>query len=324
MKSIKLFFVAALLLALGPIALAQWDVRHYPGSDYEGRAFVFEEVAADIYHARGTGNLMVGSNSAVIVNDDHVMVVDSAISPVAAVALAAELAEITDKPIRYVINTHFHFDHAHGNQVYPAGVQVIGHEFTYDMLTSGESMGRSYDRYSDWFASTPGGKEGQEGLLPTPPNMTLSEDLTLYLGGREVQLLFLGRGHTGGDVVVYLPAEKILMTGDLLLETMPFMGDAFPEDWVETLEKLKTLDFDIVMPGHGQPFSDPARIGRLQHLLSDIWERSVDSCEQNLTAEQAAADIDLTDHATDYPEITAPGAPIAVVERVYELRDCNP
>ena len=307
-----------------PAALAQWDARNYPGSNFDGPAFVFEEIAADIYQARGTGNLMVGSNAAIIVNEDDVIVIDSHISPVAAVALAQELTSITDKPIRYVINTHFHFDHAHGNQVYPADVQIIGHEFTYEMLVNGSSMGRTYDRFADWLASTQGGLEGQEGLIPTPPNTTLSESLTLYRGSREIQLLYFGRGHTGGDVVVYLPAEKVLITGDLLLESVPFMGDGFPVDWIETLEKLKALEFDVVVPGHGRPFSDRERIDRLQSLLADLWDKAGDSCNENLSAEQAAAQIDLTDHTTGYPSITGAGAPIATVERIYELRDCEP
>jgi len=322
MRDIRLIVLAAILA--GPAAAeAQWDVRSYPGSDFNGPAFIFEEVAEDIYHARGTGNLMVGSNAAVIVNEDDVVVVDSYISPVAAAAMAAELIAITDKPIRYVINTHFHFDHAHGNQVYPAGVQIIGHEFTYEMLANGESVGRSYNRFADWIASVPGGPEGQDGLVPTAPTMTVSDSMTLHRGDREIRLLFLGRGHTGGDVVVYLPAEKILITGDLLLESVPFMGDAYPTDWVETLDKLKDLDFEIVMPGHGRPFSDRGRIDRLQRLLADVWEKAVDACNRDLSAEQAAAQIDLTDHAPAYPEIAGRGAPLAVVERVYDLRDCE-
>ena len=123
--------IFALLIFQLPVALAQWDVRNYPGSNFDGPAFVFEEVAPDIYQARGAENLMVGSNAAIIVNDDGVVVIDSNISPVAAAALAEELKAITDKPIKYVINTHFQFDHAHGNQIYPAAVQIIGHEFTY-------------------------------------------------------------------------------------------------------------------------------------------------------------------------------------------------
>ena len=154
--------------------------------------------------------------------------------------------------------------------------------------------------------------------------MTLSDKLTLYRGGREIQLLFFGRGHTGGDVVVYLPAEKILFAGDLLLESMPYMGDGFPTDWIDTLERLKGLEFDTVVPGHGLPFSDRERIGRLQSLLAQLWEKTGESCDENLSAEQAAEQIDLTDHTTAYPQISGPGVPIATVERIYELRGCEP
>jgi hypothetical protein len=162
-KQITVLF--AVLAFQSPAALAQWEIRNYPGSNFEGPAFVFEEVAEDIYQALGTGNVMVGSNTAIIINDDDVVIVDSNISPASAAALAAELKVITPKPIRYVINTHFHFDHAHGNQIYPADVEVIGHEYTYEMLVDGSSMGRTYQDYTDWIASEPGGAEGQpEGI----------------------------------------------------------------------------------------------------------------------------------------------------------------
>ena len=324
MNTIKITFVIALLAFQVPKALAQWESRSYPGSNFEGPAFVFEEVAEDIYQARGTDNVLVGSNTAIIVNEEDVVIVDSNISPASAAALAEELKSITDKPIKYVINTHFHFDHAHGNQIYPDDVQIIGHEFTYEMLANGESVGRTYGRFSDWLATSPGGAEGQQGLAPTPPNMTLADKMALYRGDREIQVLFFGRGHTGGDVVVYLPAEKILFSGDLLLERMPFMGDGYLHDWVQTLENLKSLDFDTVVPGHGRPFSDRARIDRQQSLLTDLWERIGKSCNGDMSAAQTAEQVDLTDHAAAYSQIDGPGMPIATVERVYELRGCEP
>ena len=201
----------------------------------------------------------------------------------------------------------------------PAEVEVIGHEFTREMLASGESVGRTYQGFQEAMSASPGYVEGQQGLVPTPPTTTLSERMTLHRGGREIQLLFFGRGHTGGDVVVYLPEERALISGDLLLPGLPFMGDGFPEDWVNTLEALKSLPTDVVIPGHGQPFEDLGRIDALQSYLRDLWERTTDARAQGLTADQAAAQIDMTDHADDYPGITAPGAPITAVERIYEL-----
>jgi cyclase len=316
-------FVSIVLALQAPAALAQWYSIDLPGMEFDGSAFQFEEVAEDIYQAQGTGNLLVGSNAAIIVNENDVIVIDSHISPAAAVALARQLPSITTKPIRYVINTHFHFDHAHGNQVYPPEVQIIGHEFTYEMLATGESIGRTYEHFKDWISSQPGGAQGQQGLIPTPPNMTMADRMTLFRDGREIQLLFFGRGHTGGDIVVYLPQEKILFTGDLLLESIPFMGDAYPSDWIETLEGLSQLDFNVVVPGHGRPFADRARIGHLQSLLTDLWQRAKQSCDQGMSAELAAEKIDISNHSEAYSTLTGPGVPIEAVERVYELTGCG-
>ena len=294
-----------------------------PGSDFEGPAFEFQQVREDVYQARGTGNVAVGSNAAVIVNDDDVLLVDSHISPAAAAALMDELEAITTRPVRYVVNTHFHFDHAHGNQIYGPDVEIIGHEFTREMLVGGESVGRTYQGFQEAMGSQPGYVEGQEGLVPTPPNTTLSERLTLFRGGREIRLMFFGRGHTGGDVVVHLPEERVLVTGDLLLEGLPFMGDGFPADWVDTLEELKALDFDVIVPGHGAPFSDRGRIDALQSYLRDLWQRVGDAHASGLTAEEAAERVDMSDHASDYPSITGPGVPPTAVTRIYELLDAG-
>ena len=184
--------------------------------------------------------------------------------------------------------------------------------------------GRTYLRFSDYFANSPGGAEGQQGLVPTPPDLTLADKMTLYRGDREIQLLFFGRGHTGGDVVVYLPAERVLFSGDLLLEGVPFMGDGFLHDWVQTLENLKALDFDMIVPGHGRPFSDRARIDRQQSLLTDLWQRIGEHCDGGISAAQSAEQIDMTDHASAYSQFEDTGVPIATVERVYEIRDCTP
>ena len=290
-----------------------------PGSDFEGPAFEFEQVLDGVYQARGTGNVAVGSNAAVIINEDDVLLVDSHISPAAASALLSELTAITEKPVRYVVNTHFHFDHAHGNQIYPAEVEVIGHEFTREMIANGESIGRTYQGFQEAMAGQPGYVEGQEGLVPTPPTTTLSERMTLHRGGREIRLLFFGRGHTGGDVVVHLPHERALITGDLLLPGVPFMGDGFPEDWVDTLEELKALPVDVVIPGHGSPFSDLGRIDALQSYLRDLWARTLEARSEGLTAAEASERIDMSDHSDDYPAITGPGVPLTAVTRMYEL-----
>lgn len=314
------------LLALAacqpPDATSEPDGPLPPGSDFSGPAFEFERVTEDVYQARGTGNVSVGANASIVINEEDVLVVDSHVSPAAAAALMRELRAVTDKPIKYVVNSHFHFDHAHGNQVYPDDVEIIGHEFTREMLDSGESVnGHTYETMRLTWADQPGFTEGQEGLVPTPPTMTLSDRMTLFRGGREIQLLFLGRAHTGGDVVVYLPEERILMTGDMLMARPPYMGDGFPLEWVETLEGLKRLDFAMVLPGHGTPFTDRARVDHLQAYLRDFWARASAAHADGLSAEQAAAQMDMSDHSGNYASLTGPGVPLAAVQRIYQLLD---
>ena len=97
--------------------------------------------------------------------------------------------------------------------------------------------------------------------------------MTVYLGSREIRLLLLGRGHTAGDVVVYLPQERVVATGDLLVENTSYMGDAFFTEWIDTIETLKKLDFDTVLPGHGQAFTGKAKLDHWQAYLGTSGRR---------------------------------------------------
>ena len=320
-----------------------------PGLEYQHPAFEFTEVVDGIYNARGTGNLPVWCNAAVIINESDVVIVDSHITPAAAAALLNELREITQKPVRYVINTHFHFDHVYGNQIYPADVEIIGHEFTRDAIASGGSIsGRAYDLYIGRIPTqisllreqldTVSDQEeraeleqrlaNQENLLagvqavePTAPNIAFSQCLTLYRGEREIRILFLGRGHTGGDLVVHLPREGILITGDLVMSRLSYMGDAYFLEWVETLEQLKSLEFDWIIPGHGLPFQDRSRINYFQSYLRDFWKRTQTLYEAGVSAREAAEQIDMRDHAEHYPQIQSVGVHQHATARAYELLD---
>jgi glyoxylase-like metal-dependent hydrolase (beta-lactamase superfamily II) len=340
-----LLIVAAAALSFVARPVAVQRVRP-PGADFNGTAFRFNEVRPGIYHAVGTGALSVGCNAAVVVNDTDVLVIDSHSTPAAAWALAEQVRAITDKPIRYVINTHFHWDHAHGNQIYGPDVEVIGHEFTRRMLATGESMrGRSYDLFvgaipaqvaqlRERIAAMPEGdarsKLGDQlrfqeqyllatrSVRPAPPTLTLTDALTLHRGGREIRLLFLGRGHTGGDVVVHLPQERVVATGDLLTAGPSYLGDAYVPEWVETLDRLRGLDFDTVLPGHGDAFEGKAKIDHFQAYLRDFWQQARTLHDQGLSAEEAARRIDLRKHAPHYPAIRDVGVLNHGVYRAYD------
>jgi glyoxylase-like metal-dependent hydrolase (beta-lactamase superfamily II) len=303
-----------------------------------------------IYHAVGTGALVVVGNSQIIVNDADVVVVDDHVSPAAAWVLLEELKEITNKPVSTVINTHFHFDHAHGNQIFAPTVDIIGHEFTRRMLMGQSTAMPLYKNYvggmpqqiedmKKRLAAEPDAARqatlrgqilaaennlaSQQELKPTPPNITLRSEMTLYRGDREIQIRFLGRGHTAGDVVVYLPKEKVVCTGDFLTSALSNMSDAYVNEWSSSLDELKKLDFDTVMPGHGDPFTDKAKIDYFQAYLRDVWTEVSRLKQLGVPAEDAAKRADLTKHKDHFPGIQGPGVPLLGVTRIYELLDAS-
>ncbi len=318
-----------------------------PGAGHTPPAFTFHQIRDDVYLAVGTGSLAVGANAAVVINEADLLLVDSHVSPAAASVLLEELKQITDKPVRYVVNTHFHFDHAHGNQVYASDVEILGHEFTHRMLASGGSVeGRSYRRFIGSIPERIASLRAQldtttlaadreslqhriqiqesyriatAAVRPTPPTVTMDGRLTLYRGDREIRLEFFGRGHTGGDVVVYLPQERVLITGDLLSAGLPYMGDGYIPDWIETLERLKDLEFDVVLPGHGQAFRERDRIDDLQSYLSDFWAQVTELWRSGVSAEEAARRIDMRSHASNYPGIRSVGVDLDAVSGAYEI-----
>jgi glyoxylase-like metal-dependent hydrolase (beta-lactamase superfamily II) len=339
----------ALAITIGLLALVAVAAqsRRPAGTAHKGVAFKFNKVRDGVYHAIGTGALAVVGNSSVIVNDDDAIVVDDHVSPAAAWVLLEEIKTFTNKPVRTVINTHFHFDHAHGNQIFDPTVQIIGHEFTRRMLLSNSIGMPLYQNYvngmpnqiadlkkriaetSDAAAKaklqtqlsvTENNLASQKELRPTPPNVTLNTQMTLFRGKREIQIRYLGRGHTAGDVVVYLPNEKVVITGDFLTSGLSNMSDSFPTEWADSLDALKKLDFDTVMPGHGEAFTDKAKIDYFQAYLRDVWTEVSRLKQQGVSAEEAAKRADLTKHKGNLP-IQGPGVPLIAAQRIYELLD---
>ena len=130
-------WVSLAIAATIPGGVMAQRAKRPPGANHIGRAFEFKQVAEGVYQAVGTGTMGVGANAAIVINESDVLVVDSHVSPAAAWVLLDELKTITAKPVRYVVTTHYHYDHAYGNQIYGPGVEIIGHEFTRQMLLAG-------------------------------------------------------------------------------------------------------------------------------------------------------------------------------------------
>ena len=317
------------------------------GTAHNGNAFRFNKVTEGVYHAIGTGSLAVVGNSSVIVNDNDVIIVDDHVSPAAAWVLLDEVKTLTKKPVTTVINTHFHFDHAHGNQIFDPSVQIIGHEFTRQMLLGNSTAMPLYQNYLTGMPGqidtlrkrvadekdpaaktklqtqlqvTENNYASQKELKPTPPNVTLRTETTLFRGSREIQIRYLGRGHTAGDIVVFLPKERVVMTGDFLTSGLSNMSDSYPQDWVTSLDALKKLDFQTVLPGHGDAFTDKAKIDYFQAYLRDVWTETSRLKKEGVSAEEAAKRVDMTKHKGNLP-IQAPGIPPIAATRIYDLLD---
>jgi glyoxylase-like metal-dependent hydrolase (beta-lactamase superfamily II) len=337
------------VVAVGLAFLAAQDPRP-PGATYSGKAFTFNKIAEGVYHAVATGNLVVMSNATIVEGDRDVLVVDSHVSPGGAWALREELKTVTPKPIRYVVNSHFHFDHSHGNQIYGPDVEIIGHEFARQQIVAGKSqdspareffvggIGNTIAALEKRLASAADDKakadlerqlgiqrtflEGTNAVKPTPPTITLTHRMTLHRGAREIQLLHLGRAHTAGDIIVYLPKERIVATGDFLVEGTSYMGDAYFTEWIESIEALKKLDFDTVLPGHGNAFKGKAKLDHWQAYVRDFWTQAQAFHKKGAPWEEAAKQVDLRGNAVNYPAIKAPGiTPNHAMRRAYEILD---
>jgi len=171
------------------------------------------------------------TNAGFIIGDDGVLVIDSLRVPSFARGLISDIKTVTSKPVRYVVDTHSHWDHSWGNEEFPDST-IIGHQNCYNEMVDVEWNDAWREKVVT--ANDPWSKEA--GLVNiTPPNLTFDTSMKLYLAGREIQLLYFGRAHTSGDTFIYLPAERIVFTGDVAQDAgMPFLGDSYPEEWPET------------------------------------------------------------------------------------------
>src|SRR2546422_1513442 len=241
--------------------------------------FDIKKVADGVYAAVASPAYKVNCNTAIIENADGVMVVDTHSKPSAAKVIIERLREMTKKPVRYVVNTHFHWDHWHGNEAYPAaypGAEIVTNQITREaMLKKGLKRIQDHVRQvpaeiatlkAD-LAAAPNATQRAKleadlrlaesylrevtALKPALPTIAFERTMKLYRRDREIHLLHLGRAHTEGDVFVYLPKEKVVITGDALIGWTPFMGDGYPAEWAATLDRLARPHFTHIIMGHG-------------------------------------------------------------------------
>jgi glyoxylase-like metal-dependent hydrolase (beta-lactamase superfamily II) len=270
------------------------------------RLFSIERVSKHVFAAIAQSTPVVNGNSAIIVTQKGLVVVDSQSWPGAARSLYRQFKqEIAALPVRYLINTHHHLDHAHGNAAYAemfgSRLDIVSTEFCRAALEqatrwfNGFLQGRSVpsaqlqmvsnqERYYQFVQDYIGGLKKQMPAIeaqtahldgpkkaaersrlealrsyfsemsefaPTLPNITFDRELRLHCGDITVEVRYLGHGHTAGDAVVFVPEDRVIVTGDLVHGLEPLLLEAYPDEWPATLVKVSDLEFDTIVPGHG-------------------------------------------------------------------------
>jgi len=337
----------ALTMAWSVVSAGSWAA--------EATSYKFDKLAEGVYFGQPTAPATMDSNILVVVGDKDVLLMDGGTEAASAKKILADVKTLTDKPVRYVVNSHFHFDHAGSNEAFGPDVQIIGSEYTARRLS-----GNPYDGHTFQFFYGTGEKgvmgsqlkvvadlkaaltkesdvakkadmqarlavmEEQIALLKTtkarPPTIVVKDKYVVPRAGGEIQVLYLGRGHTGGDLMVYLPEEGIVATGDFMQNGLAYMGDSYLDEWPKTLEALKQLKFDIVAGGHGPSFRGMAKITAYQGYLRDFAAQAAALKKQGVSAEEAAKRMDLSAHKDQFPRAVR-GAPLEGVIRYYEILD---
>lgn len=222
-------------------------------SDLADKRETFTELAPGVFGLTAEGD----PNSGVVVGDDSVLVIDARATPRMAGDLVAKVREVTDKPIRHVLLTHYHAVRVLGVSGYPDRVNVIASDVARAMIVERgrQDMDSEIQRFPRLFR----GKEDIPGL--TWPTITFHGEMTLWLGSREVRIIHAGRGHTAGDTIAWLPNEGVLFSGDLVeYGATPYCGDAHYQDWPATLDRLKALGAKALVPGRGEALTTPEQI----------------------------------------------------------------
>ncbi len=246
------------------------------------------------------GDVGLDGNSVVIVSDDGVLVFDSNGTPDAARAVLAEIRQLTTQPIRYLVNSHWHWDHWYGAEVYREAFPdliVITHEASRRLMagpaiafnqpgldqqlpghiqsvqqqlararsaappTADTAQLAAHVAHDTWFLGQ------KRNFRPTLANLTYADSLTIHLGSREIRLVHHDRAITPGDTYLYLPAERIVVLGDLLINPITFALFCYPEGWIRTLEAIDARDATILVPGHGAPMHDEGLLHATLALL---------------------------------------------------------
>jgi cyclase len=296
------------------------------------RNFDVQKLAEGVYAVvrKEPAGFMVDANNVLIINDDDVVVVDSNGAPSITKEVLAALRKLTSKPVKYVINTHWHDDHIRGNQVYRDAfpeVEFIGHQTMREYLPAQGAINRKQflegaPQFLEVLKSALAKNKSLTGADLSPeerishtsdvslaelvlsegaaaqtvlPTITVTDRLTLSRGARVIDVAHFGAGHTAADIVVHLPKERILITGDLVVWPIPLVGDPQSHigEWSATLDKLVALNPSIIVPGHGPVLHEVSYLKTLAAMFASISGQTKAAVSRGETLEQTRKSVKL-------------------------------
>jgi len=237
-------------------------------ADLQVKKVSFTKLSDNAYAYTAEGD----PNTGVIIGDDAVMVIDTQATPVMAQDVIRHIRTVTDKPIKYVVLSHYHAVRVLGASGYEPE-HIIASRDTYDLIVERGEQDKASEigRFPRLFQAV-------ESVPPglTWPTITFHGRMSIWLGKLEVQLIQLGRGHTKGDTVAWLPEQKILFSGDLVeFDATPYAGDAYFQDWPQTLDNIAGLQPEKLVPGRGAALVTPQEVAKglagTRAFISDVW-----------------------------------------------------
>ncbi|MFA5260758.1 MAG: MBL fold metallo-hydrolase, partial [Candidatus Omnitrophota bacterium] len=224
-----------------------------------------------------------GANAGIIIGQDGIVVVDTLISSKEARRFIRDIRSVSRKPIKYVINTHYHPDHAFGNCEFSRlGAVIIAQKNDKQAMknTAEESL-----KNIGFFGLTP---EDMKGTKPAYPVLTYGDKMEIDLGDQKIELIHARHCHTDGDTLVYLPDKKILFTGDILFTNYhPFLGEGNIDEWVRELDNMKAMDVEKIIPGHG-PLSGKKDLEDMKGYLRLFDQRAKELAASSDDAQEIA------------------------------------
>jgi glyoxylase-like metal-dependent hydrolase (beta-lactamase superfamily II) len=318
---LAMFSIFLVAMAAAP-AVGQTDAAPTPSDGY----FYKSEPVADHVHLiyrPDPVRLPAEGNVEVIEQTDGLVVVDAGGTPEGGTRVVEEIRRISSKPVKYLIYTHWHYDHTLGAPAFRAaypGIRIISTDATRADMTGAPMRGvdamadawrgnvaqiahrlaspdgldaEQLRRYAQAEVDAPLIAKAYDGATAVPADITFSDKLDLPDAVAPVEVMFLGKAHTDGDAVVWLPQQKVVVTGDVVVLPYPFGTDSYPQSWLAVLHRIESIGFTVLVPGHGEVQHDHRYLDKLIALIEDVQSQVDPAARQGKTLDDISKKVDF-------------------------------